>query len=83
MSIKNIYLPKIKSAFIQAVEAGKPENIFSEKIKNYLPLSKEIKVLAVGKAASSMVEQIIKLNIANTGMLVTNSENYRKTVGLN
>ena len=81
MSIKNIYLPKIKSAFLQAVDAGKPENIFSERIKNYLPLSKEIKVLAVGKAASSMVEQIIKLNIANTGMLVTNSENYRKIKG--
>ena len=77
MSLEKKYLLKIKSAFLQAVDAGKPENIFSEKIKNYLPQSKEIKILAVGKAASSMAEEIVKLNIANTGILVTNAENFR------
>ena len=81
MSIENKYLLKIKSAFFQAVNAGKPEIIFSEKIKNYFPKSKEIKVLAVGKAASSMVEQIIKLKIASTGVLVTNAENFRYIKG--
>ena len=81
MSIEDKYLLKIKSAFLQAVNAGKPEIVFSEKIKNYFPKSKEIKVLAVGKAASSMVEQIIKLKIANTGVLVTNAENFRYIKG--
>ena len=81
MSIENKYLLKIKSAFLQAVNSGKPEKIFSEKIKNYFPNSKEIKVLAVGKAASSMVEQIIKLKIASTGVLVTNAENFRYIKG--
>ena len=81
MSIENKYFLKIKSAFLQAVDAGKPENIFSEKIKNYFPKSKDIKVLAVGKAASSMVEQVIKLKIASTGVLVTNSENFRYIKG--
>ena len=81
MSLEKKYLLKIKSAFLQAVDAGKPENIFSEKIKNYLPQSKEIKILAVGKAASSMAEEIVKLNIANTGILVTNAENFRNIKG--
>ena len=81
MSLENKYLLKIKSAFLQAVNSGKPEKIFSEKIKNYFPNSKEIKVLAVGKAASSMVEQIIKLKIASTGVLVTNAENFRYIKG--
>ena len=81
MSLEKKYLLKIKSAFLQAVDAGKPANIFSEKIKNYLPQSKEIKILAVGKAASSMAEEIVKLNIANTGILVTNAENFRNIKG--
>ena len=81
MSIENKHLLKIKSAFLQPLNAGKTEKIFSEKIKNYFPNSKEIKVLAVGKAASSMVEQIIKLKIASTGVLVTNAENFRYIKG--
>ncbi len=83
MTMEDKIRSQIKSVFLKAVNASKPKKIFTNKIKDYLPKSKIIKVLAVGKAASSMVERIIELDIAKEGMLVTNSENFKKINGFN
>ena len=81
MTIKENIPSQIKSVFLKAVNSTKPKKIFKKNIRNYLPISKIIKVLALGKAASSMVERVIELDIAKEGILVTNSENFKKIDG--
>ena len=78
MTIKKNIPSQIKSVFLKAINSTKPKIIFKKNIRNYLPSSKIIKVLAIGKAASSMVERIIELDIAKEGILITNSENFKK-----
>ena len=63
MTISVKHVNQLKSAFFYAVEAGTPEKIFSDEIKSLLPKDKELKVLSVGKAASSMAEKMIDLKI--------------------
>ena len=81
MTIKKNIPSQIKSVFLKAINSTKPKIIFKKNIRNYLPSSKIIKVVAIGKAASSMVERIIELDIAKEGILVTNSENFKKING--
>ena len=81
MTIKKNISSQIKSVFLKAINSTKPKIIFKKNIRNYLPSSKIIKVVAIGKAASSMVERIIELDIAKEGILVTNSENFKKING--
>ena len=75
ISVKNVN--QLKSAFFYAVEAGTPEKIFSDEIKSLLPKDKELKILSLGKAASSMAEKMADMNISQTGIVVTNDENFR------
>lgn len=72
---------EVKSAFLKAISAGKPEKILTEKIKNLIPENKILKILALGKAASSMAETIIKLQIGFEGIIITNEENFREVSG--
>ena len=71
----------VKSAFLKAIDAGKPEKILSNKIKKLIPKNKNLKILALGKAASSMAETIIKLQIGFEGIIITNDENFREVNG--
>ena len=50
---------------------------FSDEIKSLLPKDKELKILSLGKAASSMAEKMADMNISQTGIVVTNDENFR------
>ena len=77
MTISVKHVNKLKSAFFYAVEAGTPEKIFSDEIKSLLPKDKELKILSLGKAASSMAEKMANMNISQTGIVVTNDENFR------
>ena len=77
MTISVKHVNQLKSAFFYAVEAGTPEKIFSDEIKSLLPKDKELKILSLGKAASSMAEKMANMNISQTGIVVTNDENFR------
>ena len=77
MTISVKHVNQLKSAFFYAVEAGTPEKIFSDEIKSLLPKDKELKILSVGKAALSMSEKMADMNISQTGIVVTNDENFR------
>ena len=77
MTISVKHVNQLKSAFFYAVEAGTPEKIFSDEIKSLLPKDKELKILSLGKAASSMAEKMADMNISQTGIVVTNDENFR------
>ena len=72
---------EVKSAFLMAISAGKPEKILTEKIKKLIPENKILKILALGKAASSMAETIKKLQIGFEGIIITNEENFRAVSG--
>ena len=68
MSGKILNYQEVKSAFLKAIDAGKPEKILNNKIKTLVPKHKNLKILALGKAASSMAETIIKLQIGFEGI---------------
>ena len=67
---------EVKSAFLKAIGAGKPEKILTEKIKKLIPENKILKILALGKAASSMAETIIKLQIGFEGIIIAYGLSY-------
>ena len=73
----------VKSAFLKAIDAGKPEKVLTDKIKKLIPKNKNLKILALGKAASGMAETIIKLQIGFEGIIITNEENFREVSGFN
>ena len=77
MTISVKHVNQLKSAFFYAVEAGTPVKIFSNEIKSLLPKDKKLKILSLGKAASSMAEKMANMNISQTGIVVTNDENFR------
>ena len=81
MAGKILNYQEVKSAFLKAIDAGKPEKILSNKIKKLIPKNKNLKILALGKAASSMAETIIKLQIGFEGIIITNDENFREVNG--
>ncbi len=81
MSGKILNYQEVKSAFLKAIDAGKPEKILNNKIKTLVPKHKNLKILALGKAASSMAETIIELQIGFEGIVITNEENFREVSG--
>ena len=83
MSDKILNYQTVKSAFLKAIDAGKPEKVLTDKIKDLIPKNKNLKILALGKAASSMAETILKLQIKFEGIIITNEENFREVSGFN
>ena len=81
MTDKILNYQEVKSAFLKAIDAGKPEKVLTDKIKILIPKNKNLKILALGKAASGMAETIIKLQIGFEGIIITNEENYREVSG--